>query len=260
MLELFTHGSETDSPELGAMQPILRLQKEWSRLPTPDSLLVEHTRSREGSQIFIYPFAGRLVHEGLATLIAMRLSRLTPTTFTLSFNDYGFELLSHSTFEPDESTLRQALSIGELVPDLLSSLNVSEGARRAFRDIARISGLVSPGLPGRAKSSRQLQASSGLIYDVLQQFDPNNRLLDQARLEVLGRQLEVTRLRAALARIEAMPLTLVRTPRLSPLAFPLWAERLQSQIISSETWLERVKRMAARLEVSAERTAGAAVA
>src|SRR6201999_1826630 len=167
-----------------------------------------------------------------------------------------FELLTGAHYEVDHAALREVLRVGEVVPDLLACLNVSEGAKRAFRDIARIAGLVSPGLPGRAKSSRQLQASTGLIYEVLKQFDPNNRLLDQARMEVLGRQLEVTRLRAALARIEAMPLTLVRTPRLSPLAFPLWAERLQSQIISSETWLERVKRMAARLEVSAKKAAG----
>jgi ATP-dependent Lhr-like helicase len=252
MLRLFSEGpSETISPELQALQPILRLQREWSQLPTQHELLIELSRSREGSHIFIYPFAGRLAHEGLATLIAMRLSRLSPVTFTLSFNDYGFELLSSANYEVDHATLRAVLRIGEVVPDLLACLNASEGAKRAFRDIARIAGLVSPGLPGRAKSSRQLQASTGLIYEVLRQFDPDNRLLSQAQLEVLGRQLEAKRLTDALVRIEKMPLAVVRTARLSPLAFPLWAERLQSQIISSESWLDRVKRMAARLEQAA---------
>lgn len=253
MLQLFARSAvdQAVSPEIKVLQPILKLQSLWSRLPNPYELLIELTRSREGSHIFVYPFAGRLAHEGLATLIAMRLSRLTPVTFALSFNDYGFELLSHSAYEADEATLRKVLQVGELVPDLLSCLNVSEGARRAFREIARIAGLVSAGLPGRAKSNRQLQASTALIYDVLQQFDPQNRLLEQAQLEVLGRQLEATRLESALTRIERMPLALARTPRLSPLAFPLWAERLQSQIISSESWLERVKRMAKQLESSA---------
>ena len=257
MLQLFAQSAagHPRSPEIEALQPILNLQSAWSRLPNPHELLIELTRSREGSHIFVYPFAGRLAHEGLATLIAMRLSRLKPVTFALSFNDYGFELLSHSAYEADEAVLRDVLQVGQLVPDLLSCLNVSEGARRAFRDIARIAGLVSPGLPGRAKSNRQLQASSGLIYDVLRQFDPQNRLLEQAQLEVLGRQLEATRLESTLTCIEKMPLALVRTPRLSPLAFPLWAERLQSQIISSESWLERVKRMAEQLERSADQGA-----
>jgi ATP-dependent helicase Lhr and Lhr-like helicase len=250
-LELFSSWREHGSREVELLRPLLELQARCSRLPGPDALLIERTRTREGSHLFVFPFAGRLAHEGLATLLALRLSRATPVTFTLSFNDYGFELLSDGSYVADEPALRQALQVGELTSDLLACVNVSEGAKRAFRDIARIAGLVLQGFPGRGKSNRQVQASTGLLFDVLRQFDPGNRLVDQARAEVLSRQLDGTRLAAALRRIEQLPLALTDVERLSPLAFPLWAERLQSQVLSSESWKDRVMRMATRLERSA---------
>jgi ATP-dependent Lhr-like helicase len=250
-LDLFSRWHEHDSREVELLRPLLELQSRCSRLPAPDALLIERTRTREGSHLFVFPFAGRLAHEGLATLLALRLSRGTPVTFTLSFNDYGFELLSDGNYMAEEPALRQALQVGDLTSDLLACVNVSEGAKRAFRDIARIAGLVLQGFPGRGKSNRQVQASTGLLFDVLRQFDPDNRLVDQARKEVLSRQLDGTRLAAALRRIEGLPLALTDVERLSPLAFPLWAERLQSQVLSSENWKDRVMRMAARLERSA---------
>jgi ATP-dependent helicase Lhr and Lhr-like helicase len=255
-LELFTRWQQVGTPEVRLLRPLLELQAQCSRLPRHGELLIERTQTREGSHLFVFPFAGRMAHEGLATLLALRLSRAAPVTFTLSFNDYGFELLSDRSHQVMEPHLREALRLGELTADLLACVNVSEGAKRAFRDIARIAGLVVQGFPGRGKSNRQVQASTGLIFDVLRQFDPDNRLIDQARVEVLTRQLESTRLAAALRRIEAVPLALIDTQRLSPLAFPLWAERLQSQILSSESWKDRVTRMAAQLEKSAGARAG----
>ncbi len=239
-------------PEVRFLQPILELQARWSRLPNPRELLIERTQSREGSHVFIYPFAGRMAHEGLATLMAMRLSRQSPVTFRLSFNDYGFELLSDRSYRVERGALEQSLRIENLADDLRACVNVSEGARRAFRDIARIAGLVQQGFPGRPRPNRQVQASASLIFDVLLQFDPENRLVSQARSEVLTRQLESTRLAASLRRLEQLPIMLVDTARLTPLAFPLWAERLQSQIISSETWRDRVSRMAEQLERAAQ--------
>jgi ATP-dependent Lhr-like helicase len=251
-LELFTRWQHDGTPEVHLLKPLLELQSRCSRLPHHGELLIERTQTREGSHVFVFPFAGRLAHEGLATLLALRLSRNTPVTFTLSFNDYGFELLSDRSYRAEEATLRDALRVGDLTADLLACVNVSEGAKRAFRDIARIAGLVMQGFPGRGKSNRQVQASTSLIFEVLRQFDPHNRLIDQARVEVLTRQLESTRLAAALRRVERLPLAVIDTERLSPLAFPLWAERLQSQILSSESWKDRVMRMAAQLEKSAD--------
>ncbi len=237
-----------DDPELEALRPVLALQARWSRLPAADELLVERTRTREGYHLFIYPFEGRLVHEGLAALLAYRLARRRPITFSVAANDHGFELLAA---EPppleDEAALREALSAGGLSEDLLAALNAAELARRQFREIARVAGLVVVGPPGERRSARSLQASSNLFYDVFQQYDPQNMLLHQARREVLERQLEHQRLRATLERIAAGRVTIVSTPRPTPFAFPLLVERLRERV-SSEELAERVRRMQARLE------------
>ena len=246
--------SDASAPEeVTAVAGVLELQRRWSRLPVPGELLVEVNRSREGVSLFCYPFAGRLVHEGLATLLAWRLSREAPATFTLSANDYGLELLSRQEPDVDAERLARLLAPGDLEADLLACMNTSEIAKRRFRDIARIAGLVFQGYPGRGKSTRQIQASSGLIFDVLERYDGDNLLLDQARREVLENQLETRRMRETLASIGQKNIVIERPERLTPLAFPLWAERLQSQIMSSETWRDRVERMAASLERAAER-------
>ena len=176
-------------------------------------------------------------------------------TFTLSFNDYGFELLAPDDVPMDADQLRDWLTPDRLADDLAEALNVSEIARRRFRDIARVAGLVFQGYPGSGKSARQLQASSGLIFDVLVKYDADNRLVSQARREVLAQQLETTRLARTLADIQGRHVNLMNTERMTPLAFPLWAERLQSQIISSEDWRTRVMRAAARLERAARSAA-----
>ena len=238
-------------PELELLTPLLEHQAAVSRLPVPGTLLVETCRTREGHSLFVFPFAGRLVHEGLATLVASRIARDIPITFTLSVNDYGLELLSPEPLGVTEPLLRRWFSEDQLLEDLLASVNESESAKRQFRDIARIAGLVFQGYPGAGKSARQVQASSGLMFDVLRRYDADNLLLDQAHREVLDAQLESTRMRAALERIATARLIIVDTERLSPFAFPLWAERLQSQVMSSESWQQRVARMADQLNASA---------
>ncbi|MEJ2514856.1 MAG: ligase-associated DNA damage response DEXH box helicase [Gammaproteobacteria bacterium] len=253
VVELLADPAGAAGPEMAAVRGLIEVQSRWSRLPSPDELLAERVRTREGHHLFLYPFAGRLVHEGLATLLAWRLSRRQPATFTLSFNDYGLELLSPDPFADDAGNLPAALDPGNLADDLAACVNVSEIARRQFRDIARIAGLVFPGYPGSGKTARQVQASSGLIFDVLVRYDAGNLLLDQARREVLEGQLEFRRLRQTLQEAGKRRLVVVDTPRLTPLAFPLWAERLQSQVISTEDWRTRVRRAAERLEKAAGR-------
>ena len=251
------HRGETDEPELVAIGDLLRLQTRWSHLPGPDDFLVEYNRTREGWSLFCYPFAGRLVHEGLAMLVAARLSLLAPSTYTLVVNDYGFELQSPTETDVDEARLREVFTPERLLDDIVTHVNTSEIAKRRFRDIARIAGLVFEGPPGRRRSARQVQASSGLIFDVLAQHDGDNLLLDQARREVLEAQLELKRLRRALEDIARCRWVIVRPERLSPLAFPLWAESVQSQTVSSETWRTRIERMAGSLEEAADETLSA---
>ena len=243
------HG-EFHGVEMQAVKPVLQIQNEWSRIPEPDELLIERLTMRDGVHHFIFPFGGRLVHEGLAALIAHRVSKQFPASIAVTLNDYGFALLSASPIQLDLSQWKTVLAPENLLEDLLACLNSAELARRQFREIARIAGLVFQGYPGSGKTTRQLQSSSGLFYDVFTRYDPENLLLNQARREVLERQLELSRLGSTLSDISKMKIVLVEIERLTPLAFPLWASFVQANV-SSEKWSDRVKRMAQQLETIA---------
>jgi ATP-dependent Lhr-like helicase len=239
-----------EGPEMRAVRPILELQARWSALPAADELLIERVRSREGHHLFLYPFEGRSVHEGLAALFAYRISRLRPITFTLAVNDYGLELLSADPAPLEEALEAGLLSPGDLFADIPASLNAAEMAKRQFREIARIAGLLFQGFPGQRKPARHLQASSGLFYEVFTQYDPGNLLLHQAHREVLEQQLESSRLGRTLARLARARVTVLDLEQSSPLAFPLLVDRMREKL-SSETLADRVRRMQARLEKAA---------
>lgn len=245
---------EMQSPELTCLKDTLDLQMRLSLLPGPSDFLVEYIHTREGYSLFCFPFAGRLAHEGLAMVIALRLAATAPLTFTLQINDYGFELQSPSKLEFCPDTLRSVFSPENLLDDILGSINASEIAKRRFRDIARISGLVFDGYPGRSKTSKQVQASSSLIFDVLENHDKDNLLLHQARREVLEQQLEFSRLLETLESLQKRQWQ-IRTPgNLTPLSFPLWAESLNSQTMSSQTIQQRINDMLGTLENAASQT------
>ena len=234
-------------PELRCAEPMLRTQVALSRLPTPATLLIERHRSREGWHLFMYPFAGRLVHLGLASLFAWRLAQGRPNSFSLSVNDYGFEMLAAN--EPDLSLLDEGrlFDADGLLRDVLASLNSGELAQRRFREIARVAGLVFSGYPGAPKSTRQLQASSSLFFEVFRKHDPGNRLLGQAEEEVLSQELELGRLRAALARMRRLQPVRVELRAPSPFCLPLMVERFREQL-STEKLADRLARLLADAE------------
>jgi len=229
-------------PELQSAEPMLRTQLRLSKLPTPDTLLVERWHSREGHHLYLYPFAGRLVHLGLASLFAWRLSALQPNTFSISVNEQGLELLS--AHEPDLRSLhaQTLFDAGELLHDVLASLNSGELAQRRFREIARVAGLVFSGYPGAPKSTRQLQASSSLFFEVFRKYDPGNRLLGQAESEVLAQELDIARLRASLRRMRRLKLQFVELAVPSPFSLPLMVERFREQL-TTEKLADRLARL-----------------
>jgi len=236
---------ELDTPELEALRPLFERQQDLSVLPRIGQLLIETCRTREGTHLYAYPFEGRFVHEGIGFLWASRLTRLERGTITVSVNDYGFELLAPKTYPmaellEDHSDL--LLNTDHLESDLEAALNLSELQRRRFRAIAQVAGLMHRGFPGSGKSTGQLQISASLLFDVFERHEPQNRLLQQARREVLDEQLELSRLEAALERAARQEWLHVTTPRPGPLAFPLLVERLNNRM-SNETVLERIQRM-----------------
>ncbi|MFC4276533.1 ligase-associated DNA damage response DEXH box helicase [Achromobacter aloeverae] len=243
-----------ESPELARAEPMLALQARWSALPRPGVLLAETLRSREGSHLFLYPFGGRHVHLGVASLVAWRVAQRAPATFTLAVNDYGLELLCPEAQDWPALFADASLGLleeGDLLEDVLASLNAAELARRRFREIARVSGLVFQGFPGAHKSARQLQASSSLFYEVFREHDPRNLLLTQAEREVLAQELELRRLREVLARLRSSRLQWQPLARATPLSFPLMVERLREKL-STEKLAQRVARMLADLEKAAD--------
>ena len=238
-----------DGPEMQAAKPMLELQRKWSALPTTSIVLAETLKTRDGWHLFLYPFGGREVHVGLAGLLAWRSARKRSGTFSISVNDYGFELLSAAPrdWAADlAAMMAPAANLPALAGEITESLNAGELARRRFRDIAHISGLVVSGYPKHRKTARMMQASSNLFYDVFRRFDPENRLLDQAEREVLADELDVRRMSATLDKMAVRRLDLHELRRPSPLAFPLMVARLREKL-SNETLATRVERMVARL-------------
>lgn len=238
-------------PEMRAVRPLLALQAQWSALPTTATLLAETFKSRQGWHLFLYPFAGRMANLGLANLIAWRVSRQQPLSVSIAVNDYGFELLSPG--HVDWAThLPQALGTEQLLEDVLASLNAGEMALRRFREIAQIAGLVFGGYPAAQKSMRQIQASSGLFYEVFRKHDADNLLLGQARDEVLSEELEIDRLHRQLLKMAGLQLDLRALKRPGPLAFALLVEGMR-ETLSTEKLADRIARMVAELEQAANK-------
>lgn len=247
-----------NDPELQAARPLLELQAQWSALPSPETLLAEVLQSREGTHLFLYPFAGRHAHLGLANLIAWRVAQRAPNTFSIAVNDYGFELLSATEIDWPSllpELLKEQTDDDALLGEILQSLNASELAQRRFREIARVSGLIFQSHPGEKRSSRQLQASSSLFWEVFRKYDPGNRLLQQAEAELLAQELEIGRLRSALHRMARQTLVLKPLERATPFAFPLMVERLREKL-SNESVADRIARMLAPLEKAAGGASG----
>lgn len=261
MLELahqaISQGKKPVLPELRALESLLALQMHWSALPNTGNLLIEELHSKEGHHLFVYPFEGRTVHIGLASLLAWRASRHKPGTFSIAMNDYGFELLSAEPVNWQEwitGSLADSplFTTDNLFQDVLDCLNASELAQRRFREIARIAGLVFQGYPGAGKSTKQLQASSGLFFEVFKKHDKHNLLLDQAQREALEQELELNRMEQALQSIQSKRLVFKAIERPTPFAFPLLIERLR-ETVSTEKLSDRVARMVAELEQAALR-------
>jgi len=246
-LEKVLSGAD-QSAESRWLAPLLALQSQLSAAPSPDHLLVEDVRRREGQFLFVYPFAGRHVHEALAALLALRCTRRQRNSIGYAVNDHGLVLAPATPVDLQEQDWRAMLDAGDLLQDLREAVNLGELARRQFRGIARVAGLLVPSLPGGTpRSLRQLQASAGLLHDVLREHDPEHLLLALAEQEVLHDSLDLPGLQQVLARIATRSLSLQRPSSLTPLAFPLWAERLRGQF-SNEDWRTRVQRAAQQLE------------
>lgn len=242
--EMYSANEAKLSPELKALAPVFKRQRKESIVPTGGEFLIETFKTREGYHAIFYPFEGRFVHEALASLLAYRISLLSPISFSLAYNDYGFELLSDQAIDM-QSVLDNNLFTTEYVHyDLQKSLNATEMARRKFRDIAVIAGLVFTGFPGKIIKTKHLQSSSQLIFEVFRDYEPDNLLFQQAYREVFEHQLEEGRVIQALERMALQEIVWKPCEKPTPFSFPIITDRLREKL-SSETLAERIKKMTA---------------
>ncbi len=247
--ELYTITSSQSkiSKELRALSHIFDRQQKESIVPGPHEFLIETFKTRDGFHAIFYPFEGRFVHEALGSLMAYRISLLLPITFSIAFNDYGFELLSDQQIDMQQVLDNDLFTVQDLKSDLQKSLNATEMAKRKFRDIAVISGLVFTGYPNKLIKSKHLQSGSQLIFDVFKDYEPDNLLYQQAYIETFEHQLEEGRLQLAMERISAQTTVWKACKKATPFSFPIITDRLRAKL-SSEKLADRIKRMTAMLE------------
>jgi len=242
-----SHDSRLTSHELEILQPLFELQQQLSHVPRANELLIEQIETDDGFHLFVYPFEGRLVHEAMAAILAYRISRIMPITFSFAMNDYGFELLSDKPIPVDDTNVYELFSTENLFEDIQRSVNATEMAKRKFRDIAVIGGLVFQGYPGEQKKARHLQSSASLLFNVFAEYEPNNLLLRQAYSEVFAQQMEEARLRDMLHRIQQSNVIIRFPEQLTPFCFPIKVDSMREDL-SSEKLEERVRRMQVQLE------------
>jgi ATP-dependent helicase Lhr and Lhr-like helicase len=238
--------SEMQDIELRVLRPLFELQETLSHIPKENELLIEQIETPDGFHLFVYPFEGRLVHEAMAALLAFRISRIMPISFSFAMNDYGFELLSDQPIPVDDSNVYELFSEEGLSADIQRSINSAEMAKRKFRDVAVIGGLIFQGYPGEYKKTRHLQSSAGLLFNVFSEYDPHNLLLRQAYQEVMEQQMEEGRLRQMLERIAGSRIILRFPEKLTPFCFPLKVDSMREDL-SSEKLEDRVRKMQQQL-------------
>ncbi len=237
-------------PEMRSLKSLFDLQQRWSLLPQADELLIEMIGDRSGSQVFLFPFEGRLVHEGMASVLAYRLTRQQPTTLSMACNDHGIVLQSPHPIAIEKAISEGLFSTDHLEEDIHQSMNAGAMAKRQVRQIARVSGLIQAGPPGQRKSTSYVQASSNLFFDLFCEYDPTNLLLEQCRREVLEQQFEWTRLDRVLKRLQQATIRLTYPTRVTPFAFSLMVDKFRERV-SSETLSQRIARMQNALETKA---------
>lgn len=233
--------------ELQVLKPLFDRQEKHSHVPKANELLIEQIETKDGYHLFVYPFEGRLVHEAMAAILAYRISRIRPITFSFAMNDYGFELLSDQPIPVDDSNVYDLFSSDNLFNDIQRSVNATEMAKRKFRDIAVIGGLIFQGYPGEYKKARHLQSSASLLFKVFAEYEPDNLLLKQAYQEVFAQQMEEVRLRDMLQRIERSDIVITWPEQLTPFCFPIKVDSMREDL-SSEKLEDRVRKMQLQLE------------
>ncbi|EHJ61139.1 ATP-dependent helicase Lhr and Lhr-like helicase [Novosphingobium pentaromativorans US6-1] len=194
----------------------LEVQDWRSHLPAPGRLLVESFPHRGLAYTTYYTFEGWPANQSLGMLVTRRMEDrgLGPLGFVAT--DYALSIWGLKPVE-DPAVL---LSPDILTDEFVDWVQQSYLLRRAFREVAVISGLVERQHPGKRKSGRQVTFSTDLIYDVLRKYEPDHLLIEAAWADARSRMTDVARVADVLDRA-AREIDHIRLDRISPLSVPV---------------------------------------
>ncbi len=198
----------------------LALQREVSKLPEPDRLLVETFGFEAREYCCVYGFAGRNAQQTLGLLLTQRMeeSGLHPLGFVAT--DYATLIWGLDPVTDPEPLLKP-----ETIQDGFEHwLSGNAVMKKTFRTAATIAGLIERNLPQARKSGRQATFSSDILYDTLSKYDPNHLVLQITREEALQGLVDFGRISEMLDRTQGQ-LDHMTLKRVSPLAAPLLLER-----------------------------------
>ncbi len=229
-------------PPTQELQGLFESQREISQIPRADELLCEVWDAREGRHLFLYPFGGRSVHEGLAAVWTHRFAQKEKGSFLFSVNDYGVMIQGPKEYPFQELMDESFFTPAGLEPHIEAALNLTEMSLRQFRNIAQTAGLIFTGYPSAKKSGKQMQISTSLLFEVFRKHDPGSLLFKQAHDQVLEQQLDIGRLHRKLVELQDRKRIWKHTVRPSPLAVPVWAE-MNAARLSTESFHDRMERM-----------------
>lgn len=219
----------------------LNLQKQVSRLPAPDRLLIETFPHDGRAHTCVYGFAGRNAQQTLGLLLTqqMELAGLNPLGFVST--DYA-TLIWGLDLPPDPGAL---LSMEQMRDGFQDWLNGNAVMKRTFRGCAVIAGLIERNTPGRRKSGRQATFSSDILYDTLHKYDPDHLLMRITRDQAHEGLVDFGRIEQMLTRVSGR-IDHVALNRVSPLAAPLFLEagKIPIKGAAQETMLARAAEQA----------------
>ncbi|MFT7596800.1 MAG: ATP-dependent Lhr-like helicase, partial [Paracoccaceae bacterium] len=217
ILEMFAQESWPQLPAHTAAW--LALQRQVSRLPQKGRLLIESFPHEGREHTCIYGFAGRNAQQTLGLLLTKRLEELGLNPLGFVATDYatliwGLDALTDPAPLFDMQALRDGLD-GWLAGNAVM--------KRTFRASATIAGLIERNLPSARKSGRQATFSSDILYDTLLKYDPDHLIMQITRTEALRGLVDFDRIKEMATRVRGR-IDLVRLPRVSPLAAPMFLE------------------------------------
>lgn len=232
-------------------QEWLRLQQDYSQIPKPDALLVEHFPRQKRHHTLIYTFEGRKVNQTLGMLITRRMERMGLKPISFSVTDYALSLVGMRAIS--EVQAHMLLNPDIMIDELEEWIVESPMLKRSFRHVAMITGLTEKRMQGERKTMKQVTFSTDLIYDVLRRHEPNHVLLHVTRQDAERELLDLRRLSQLLLRYENA-ITFQPLDRASPMAIPIIVDVRREAVHGEgvEELLEQISRQTAAEELMDE--------